>query len=78
MSLSGLGHAKEAITLLAAVYAELNRLGSDINGRLWNALIDKYTNETEQNFGHPTHQITWTQALTLPFNQAITLAANSA
>ena len=78
MSLSGLGRAKEAVTLFAAVQAELNRLGADINVRFWNALIDKYTTLAQQTLGPTTHQTTWTQALTLPFPQAITIASKSA
>jgi hypothetical protein len=78
MSLSGLGRAKEAVTLLAAVHAEMNRIGADVHVRFWDAPIDKYARLAQQTLGPTTHQTTWTQSLNLPFDQAITLAANSA
>jgi hypothetical protein len=40
-------------------------------------MIDKYTNLAQQTLGPTTHQSSWTQGLTFPFDQAITLAANS-
>jgi len=74
MSLSGLGRAKDCLELAAAVKAEWDRLGADLQVRFWTALLDQHFGRAKQDLGPDEAATTWNEGRGLSFEQAVTMA----
>jgi len=74
MSLSGLGRAKDCLELAAAVKAEWDRLGADLQVRFWTALLDQHFEKAKHDLGPDEAATTWNEGRELSFEQAVTMA----
>ena len=74
MSLAGLGEPAHALTLAAAVEAEVARIGADIQVRFWNALLERFLGPARAALGPEAASRAWTAGRALPFDEAIARA----
>ena len=74
MSLAGLGKAKIALRLAAAVKAEWDRMGVDIHVRFWDALLHRYLGAAKQALGTEASQAEWNKGREISFDDAVKLA----
>ena len=71
MSLAGLGRAKEAEVLNAAVHAEMDRIGADLHVTFWDALLEKYLGAARRQLGPAGVEAARHQGAAMSFQHAV-------
>jgi hypothetical protein len=74
MSLAGLGKKEVAVRLAAAVLAEWERIGVDIQVRFWDALLERYIGATKASMKVEDLERVWAAGRKMTFDEAITFA----
>jgi non-specific serine/threonine protein kinase len=74
MSLAGLGESEAAVRLAAAVEAEFERIGADIQVRFWNALLARHVGAAREDLGRDAAARASAEGWALPLEHAIALA----
>ena len=77
MSLAGLGEPKLAITLDAAVRAELERIGADPHFRFWDALLERYLGIARRSLGADGFEGALGAGTALSFDEAVAFALDA-
>ena len=73
MSLAGLGRLREAEVLAAAVRAEMDRIGTDVHVRFWDALLEKYLGTAREQLGPDGVEDARREGASTSFNDAIAM-----
>jgi non-specific serine/threonine protein kinase len=78
MALAGLGEPELALSLGGAVEAEWERIGTNLQIRFWDALIERYLGAARQSLGPGQAASAWARGREMRFEDAITLALEAA
>jgi non-specific serine/threonine protein kinase len=74
MSLAGLGQKERAVRFAAAVRAEWDRIGVDIQVPFWDALQDRYIGSAKRGLEPEDYEREWSKGRSMSFDDAVTLA----
>jgi tetratricopeptide (TPR) repeat protein len=74
MSLAGLGKKELAIRYAAAVRAEWDRIGVDIQVPFWDALLDRYVGVAKRSMEVRHFEKEWSKGRNMSFDEVVSLA----
>ena len=74
MSLAGLSDPEQALRLAASARAEWQRIGTDLNLRFWEALMERYLGRARAALGDDTADRISREGALIPFGAAIEMA----